>query len=180
MSGGLLIAAIVISVIGAILIAVMIAPEKKRDRLQGFAGWLNDLFNFRTLFIEKILKFLYILSTCFCLIGGLFMLFGSMGVRYGGDSIALYGLGMIVLGPIAVRILYESGMMFVLLVKNTIQINNKLGAKNGDKSAAPAAPTYAAPAAPTYAAPAAPNYVFCTNCGTKYDANTGRCPKCGK
>ena len=37
-----------------------------------------------------------------------------------------YGLLLIVFGPIIVRIIYEALVMFVLLVKNTIQINNKL------------------------------------------------------
>ncbi len=162
---GLIIAAIILSIAAAIAIAILIAPENKRGQLQGFAGWLNDLFNFRTLFLEKIFKFLYILNTCFCIIGGVFVMFSAVDA---GGEMALIGLGMIVVGPIIIRILYESLMMFILLVKNTIQINNKLGNKG------------TAPAAPTYAAPAAPNYVFCTNCGTKYDANQGRCPNCGK
>lgn len=168
MSEGLSIAAIVLSLAAAIAIAILIAPEKKRGQLQGFAGWLNDLFNFRALFVEKIFKFLYILTTCFCLIGGLFTLFSAIGAKYGGDSLALSGLLVMVLGPVVVRIAYEFIMMFILLVKNTIQINNKLGGSTS------------APAAPSYAAPAAPNYVFCTNCGTKYDANMGRCPNCGR
>lgn len=172
MNSELSIVAIILSLLAAILVAIFVAPEKKRGEQQGFVAWLNDLFNFRTLFVEKIFKFLYILTTCFCLIGGIFTLFSAID---GGGDLALTGLLMIVLGPIAVRIVYEFLLMFVLLVKNTIQINNKLGAKNGDKPADPAAPTYAPPAAP-----AAPNYVFCTNCGTKFDANMGRCPNCGK
>ncbi len=168
MSEGLTIAIIILSLVAAIAVAIFIAPEKKKGQQQGFVAWLNDLFNFRTLFVEKIFKFLYILSTCFCLIGGLFTLFSAIGTKYGGDYLALSGLLVMVLGPVAVRIVYEIVMMFILLVKNTIQINNKLP-DNG-----------AAPAAPAYVAPAAPNYVFCTNCGTKYDANVGRCPNCGR
>ena len=40
------------------------------------------------------------------------------------------GIGIIIVGPIAVRLAYEGVMMFILLVKNVIEINNKM--KNTD------------------------------------------------
>ena len=40
---------------------------------------------------------------------------------YGG-----YGLLTMILGPIVIRLAYEFTMMFLLLIKHVIQINNKL------------------------------------------------------
>jgi hypothetical protein len=42
-----------------------------------------------------------------------------------GNNI-LIGLAITVLGPIALRLAYEMLMMFILLVKNVIDINGKL------------------------------------------------------
>lgn len=163
MGSGLYIAAVVLSLIAAIVVAVMVAPEKKKGKLgNSFLEWLNDLFNFRSLFIEKILKFLYILATCSCLFIGLFTLFGSFGMRYGGGTVALTGLLLMTVGPIAVRITYELLMMAIILVNNVIQINNKMPVNN---------------AAPV--APAAPEYRFCSKCGTRFDTTKDSCPNCG-
>ena len=97
-------------------------------------------------------------------------------------------------------------MLFVLLVKNVIQINNKLNGKNDNpfannidlnqfKNSNAPEQNYTSP----YAQPVQPiqpeqpvvqnNYQpqqnndsvrFCTTCGTKITGNTDVCPNCGK
>ena len=74
---------------------------------------------------------------------------------------APYGLLLMFVGPIAVRIVYESMMMLVLAVNNILQINRKLQDQNGilkEKEES------------------VPDMRFCTYCGTQYDANKGGCP----
>lgn len=117
------------------------------------------------------------------------------------EKLGGYGILLMVLGPIAVRLCYELLMMAVLLLKNVISINRKLKNQNERSADAdlfavpelhrtqpsqPTAPvTPVAPAAPAQrstpfqpaeqAAPAAPS--FCTRCGAHLDEN-GHCPNC--
>lgn len=187
---GAAIAAIAITLLLAIVLAVLFGPSKKREKLSGFGAWLNDLFNFRSLIIEKILKFLYILSTCFCIVGGLI---GAIcAIADGADITVILGLlAVVVLGPIAVRFVYEFLMMAILLVTNVLEINRKLRwpeAKAPEQRPAPEQKlTPEQPPVPksvAFQAPAQPAvepvFGYCTQCGTKYDLNQGNCPNCGK
>lgn len=125
-----------------VLAYIFIIPEKKRESLPKVFQIVHDIFNFKELFLEKILKALYVLCTVACVTIGLcwqmgFSVYEGWSQTYftwqGG-----YGLLLILFGPVVLRIIYEALMMFVLLVKNTIQINNKLkGAE--ETPAAPAA-----------------------------------------
>ena len=178
----------ILSIIVSIILAALFLPTKKRDQLTGFSAWLHDLFNFRTLVIEKIFKYLYILSTCVCIIGGFFMMVSAVFSDYNVGQQLLTGLLTLVLGPIAVRIVYEVVMMFILLVTNVLEINKKMkNQPDGEPAPAKTVPTYQQPAyrqptyqQPIYQAPVPERFVFCTRCGTKYDANKGNCPSCGK
>ncbi len=133
-------ASTVFTIIGAILALaativawIMIVPENKRPKLNKFFQYLHDLFNFKSLWLEKILKFLYIFETFACVIVGFVLLFnfssysgiyGRSHVRWNG----WIGLLLMIFGPIINRIIYEFLMMLVLLVKNTMDINDKLNA----------------------------------------------------
>ncbi len=179
--------ALILTLVCTILSLIFITPDKKREGLNPFFKFLHDLFNFRWLLVEKILKFLYVFSTIMCIFLGFVLLFES----FGG------GLALIFLGPIGFRFLFESLMMFVLIVKNVIAINNKMGGSL-TAPAAPQAPAYArapqpapaaprapqpAPAAPRAPqpgpAPAQPQIVYCGQCGARYDKSQGPCPNCG-
>ena len=191
-----LIISIVAAFIATILLFILVLPDKKRANLNGFFKGIADIFNFRTLLIEKIVKFLYTFTTIAAILFGFFMLF----MQEFGRSLALYGLLVMFISPIAIRLLFEITMMAILLVKNVIEINNKLGYKNSDDKGNTASPfaepklpkkveasaqPKAAPAAPAQqAVPAQPktpsvcatcgtlraneNAPFCTNCGAKF------------
>lgn len=136
-------AMIVIGVLAAIaatvLALIFIVPEKHLPKLGKFGKFLHDAVNFKFLIVEKILQVLYILSTCLCVFVGLFSLLGfeAWDSYYGGLHFYWYGgygLLILLLGPIAVRLVYELLMMGLLLVKNVIQINNKLKGEVEDTS----------------------------------------------
>lgn len=192
--------AIVAAIAAVVLALIFIVPEKKRASLNKFGQFLHDTLNFKFLIVEKILQALYIFTTAFAVIYGFLNLFNfdtAYDIWTDQTSIKWYGgqgLLLLLLGPIVVRLMYEMMMMFVLLVKNAISINNKLKNQNGEddksdpfaspdlsqlKSApkAPAAP--AEPVAPAVPAqPAAPAKTFCPNCGTP--AGDGDfCVNCG-
>ena len=157
-----------IMAVGATVCAfIFILPEKKAAKLPKFLRMVADILNFKDLLLEKIMKVLYVFATAYCLMAGFFMLFS--GYRYGWTfrSTALEGLLVMFIGPIVVRLAFEGIMMFILLVKNTIEINKKLPKKADDAVVVEAEPVEEAPA---------PEMVFCTQCGTRYDKNAGGCP----
>ena len=178
---------IIFALVGAILSVVLITPENKRATLNKFFVFVHDLFNFKFLLLEKVLKFLYIFSTLSCIAIGFFMLFS--GVQYGGyyyshyESFALQGLAVMILGPIVVRIIYEGAMMGILLVKNVIQINNKLKS-DADENPVTNNPIFvnSEPETPAEPAPVsdAPTRRFCTQCGAPYEEGQNACTQCGK
>lgn len=117
-----------VSIICSILVWVLVMPEKKRPTLNKFFTFVADVFNFRSLLIEKILKFTYLLFTLFVILFG----FLAFVVNIGEARTALIGLLVMILGPIALRLIYELSIMAVLLVKNVIEINNKMPLSSND------------------------------------------------
>ena len=122
---------IVTTIILLILAYKFIVPEKRRAQLNKLGQFLNDVFNFKFLIIEKIMRFLYVLATVSCVGVGVFMLLGITSyTSYSGTTYTtwygFYGLLLAIVGPFAVRLAFESIMLFLLLVKNVIQINKKL------------------------------------------------------
>lgn len=157
------------SLIVTIVLCLTVVPDKKRDSLKGFGRFLNDLFNFRGLLIEAIIKVLYVLITVTFVVGGFFMLFivNTQENFFTGETSSVWygwvGLIAMILGPIATRLLFEGMMLFILLVKNTIQINNKLKDQYSveecpkkDKKAQKRAPIAQAPIVQAPTAPAQP------------------------
>ena len=163
------IAAIVLTV----LICVFILPENKRPGLNKFFTKIHDLIQFKHLWIEIILKVLYVVTTLFFTIFGIILVF-----TFSVYTIA--GILLIILGLFVNRLLYEAVLLQVLIFRNTQKINDKLGAQpvNKDEIKSP----HMIDNNPNASAPAPepekePLYRYCSQCGTKYDANKGGCPK---
>ena len=129
----------VFSIIGGILAGVatvlayvFIVPESRREKLNAFGKFLHDTFNFKYLIVEKILQALYIFFTGDLIILGFFMLFAAPEDFFGHRHwLGGYGILIMILGPILIRLVYELLMMAILLLKNVISINNKLRNQNG-------------------------------------------------
>ncbi len=123
-----------------ILLYVFVIPEKKDGKF-GNKFWqlLHNIFNFKSLLIEVILKFCYVFGTLFIIVYGFFLLFSMDGYGYYRESMALPGLLMLILGPIGLRLMYEGVMMLIILVKKVISIDNKLKVPEETKKA-PKAP----------------------------------------
>ena len=152
-------ACMLLALVAAVLICVFILPEKRRARLTGFLAKVHEFVNFNVLIVEKLLKILYILCTCVTVFFGVFVLFSIN---------ALSGLLIIVIGSVLIRVGYEMTMLLIIGVNNLIQLNRKTPGGNGAQYAPPAPPPSAAP-----------RMVYCTHCGTRYDASRGGCPNCG-
>ncbi len=127
---------LITAVAATVLAFIFILPEKKRAKLPKILKIVSDILNMKQLFIETFFRALYILSSFACVFVGVFMLFGFdvySGRYYNHTSwYGGWGLLIAILGPVVVRIVFEGIMMFILLVKNTIEINKKLKNQNED------------------------------------------------
>lgn len=123
---------IIATIVATVLAYLYIIPEKKRDGLNKLGQFIHDIFNFKFLIIEKILRFFYVLCTIACICIGLSMIFGFTAYqsyyskKIFTDWYGIYGILFAIVGPIAVRLAYEGLMMFLLLVRNVMEINAKL------------------------------------------------------
>ena len=201
------------AVIVTILMYIKILPRSRDGFLEtDFQQFLHDYFHFKKLYLEEVLKFIFTLATVSCVCVGAFLLI-SYDESWGWystskESTFLYGLLLIVGGPIALRLTYEGLMMFILLVKNVMEINNKLQAPAPQAEPAPKpivpapkpivpapqaqpapapapATTTAAEETPAAKAPAGvnlenpPEKVACPKCGATQFAGSAFCWKCG-
>ncbi len=126
----LIIFAAMTAIAATVLLCIFVMPEKKAAKLPKFVRIIRDILDMKELYLEKVLKVLYIAATLFCVIAGAFMLFGFTNYGYHVTWYGGYGLLLMIGGPIVLRLIFEGLMMFVLLVKNTMQINNKLKAQD--------------------------------------------------
>jgi len=149
--------ALALAVAATVAVCLFILPKSKANHPNVYIAKAHDIVNFKSLLIDKLIKVLYIFSTCFVVLFAIFELFAGLPF--------LWFLILLIGGPILIRLLYESFMLFVLLTQNVIEINRKLGGSPAE------------PEAPEV--PAVPRMIFCTQCGTQFDASQGVCPNCG-
>lgn len=125
------------AIAATILLYIKVLPRKLDGSFQNkWLQFLHDFFHFKKLYLEEVLKFFFVLATVTCVCVGIFMLVSYDESyhysRYGSyttkESMFLYGLLLIVGGPISLRLVYEGIMMFILLVKNVMDLNNKVKA----------------------------------------------------
>lgn len=182
--------ALVLAITATVLAFVFIVPEKRREKLGAFGKFLHDACTFKFLLVEKILQALYIFSTAFVVLYGVFLLF-NVEYSYWGGTHWTGGMGLlfIFLGPVLIRLSYELMMVVILLLKNVISINRKLadqtGKDEGDvfngsavaelREAARQRKAAKAAQAAQSAAPAQ-SANFCGQCGAKLE--NGVCPHC--
>ncbi len=124
-------ASVIATIICVILLYVNVLPKKKDGHFSGkFSQWLHNYFHFKKLYIEEILRFVFILATVFCICAGIFFLLAEDTYSYGRYSYSVsywrYGLVLLIAGPIALRLVYEFAMMAIIAIRNLIEINNKM------------------------------------------------------
>ncbi len=144
--------AVLAAIAATVLLCIKVLPAKKDGTFsKKLVQRTHDYFNFKKLYLEQILKILFtfltiasiLVGVCYATLGNFIQFIGNISdaIKYDvydymskyiwktlGNNI-LSGLAIAVLGPIALRLVYEMLMMFVLLVKNVIDINGKLKSK---------------------------------------------------
>ena len=110
--------AFIIAIAAGIMIYFMFVKDNKpvSEKLQK----LKDLLDFKTMLIEPILKIVYIIATVFIILFS----FGLISLNF------VSFLMVLILGPIAIRIVYELMMINIMIWKNTKEINESIKPKN--------------------------------------------------
>ena len=110
--------AFIIAIAAGIMIYFIFVKDNKHvsEKLQK----LKDLLDFKTMLIEPILKIVYIIATVFIILFS----FGLISLNF------VSFLMVLILGPIAIRIVYELMMINIMIWKNTKEINDNIKAKN--------------------------------------------------
>jgi len=109
------IVALVLSVVGGILAYILFV--KKDVKLENkFLIWFKSFLDFKEMLIETILKVTYIILAIFITL----LAFKLISVSFIGFLVSL------VFGNLMLRLIYEASLMFVMIWRNTSEINNKM------------------------------------------------------
>ncbi len=104
----------ILAIVGGILVYFLFV--KAKDEPKGkFLKWLKDFLSFKVMWIEPILKVVYYIAT-------IFIILNSFTFLAAGGSGVLMWLLTLILGPVILRVLYESTMMFIMIWRNTRDI----------------------------------------------------------
>ena len=170
----LLIVAGVLAIAAAILAIIFILPDEKKAKMPKFIQIAADILNAKKSFLKAMLRILYIVLTLFCVIAGvLLLLIGTImtaSIGMAGQT-ALYGIIVLIGGPIAVRIIYEVLMLLVNISEDVKALKNGQTGTCGCKEEEHKEPQETKKPV---------KYVFCRQCGTKYDENSEVCPNCNR
>ena len=107
--------AAVLVLVGGILVYVLFLSKKNEKKFTGFVKWLYDFLSFKTLTIEMLLKVCYLITTIYLTL----VSFAFIG------SSALLFFGILILGNLFTRVIYEGSLLVILIYKNTKEINEK-------------------------------------------------------
>ena len=106
----------ILAIIGGILVYFLFVKSKTEPKGK-FAKWLKNFLSFKIMWLEPILKVVYYIATIFTI------LFSFIFLAHGGYGILMFFL-FLILGPIAIRLLYEMTMMFIMIWRNTKDISD--------------------------------------------------------
>lgn len=106
-----MIVAFVLAIIGGILIHFLFIKGKFQTKNK-FLLWLKDFLEFKTMWIETIAKIFYYIITTYIILAS-FALISSSFLNF---------ILTLVLGPIVVRVIYESIIMLIMIWRNTADI----------------------------------------------------------
>lgn len=105
---------IVVSVIATVLLLLLFMKPAKARSYTGKARWLYDLLSFRQFWLGSILKVLYIFTTIYLILYGIYMLFVSFGL----------GLALLLLGPVLARVVYEMLLLLFSIYHELKEMND--------------------------------------------------------
>lgn len=137
-----------ISIAATVFLCIKVLPAKYDGTFKKKpAQFLHDYFNFKNLYLESVLKVIFTFASVACVavgllgatIGNIINIISNIfdAIKFGYFpswiwnqffSYLFGGILLAILGPVVLRLAYELILMFILLVKNVIEINKKLKA----------------------------------------------------
>lgn len=101
----------ILAVVGGILAYFLFVKAKTTPKGK-FVKWLKDFLSFKTMWLEPFLKVMYYVETIFVVL---------ISFAFISTSFLMF-LGILVLGPIFTRLIYELFMMLVMIWHNSQEI----------------------------------------------------------
>lgn len=109
-----MIIAAILAFIGGLLVHFLFVKGKTEPKGK-FLIALKRFLDFKEMWLESILKVIYYIATIYCVLMSFsYLALGPLGI--------LLFLMAVVLGPVMIRILFETGMMFIMIWRNTRDI----------------------------------------------------------
>ena len=105
----------ILALVGCFVVYFVFVAKKENPK-QKFLAWMKSFLSFDKMLIETILKVAYIFVALFITLSS----FGLISTSF------VAFLLMLVLGNLFARIIFEAGLMKVMIWKNTTEIKNKL------------------------------------------------------
>ena len=109
------IVSLVLAIIGGIVLYFLFTSKKNKGEFKGFLAWLHSFLRFDKMMIEALIKILYLISAIFITLAS-FELIGTNFFAF---------LGVLIGGNLLARIIYEAGLIMIMIWKNTTEINKK-------------------------------------------------------
>ncbi len=119
-----LIIALVLAIVGGILIYFLFLNKKNEGKFKGFVGWLYDFLSFKKMFLEALLKIIYLVMAIYITLSS-FALIGTSFLTF---------LLVLVLGNIVIRVIYEFALILLVICRNTTDIAKNTLKKPEEKS----------------------------------------------
>lgn len=116
-AGVWMIIAAVLALVGGIVLYFTFLSSKNDGKFKGFLGWMYDFLTFRKMMLEALLRICYLILVIFVTLAGFAM--GNI----------LVCVLTILLGNLAVRIVYEFALIMLVICRNTSDISKKLNDK---------------------------------------------------
>ncbi len=111
-----IIVSVIIALIGCFVIYFVFVENKKFQTKNKFVAWLVDFLRFDKMLIESILKIAYIFMAILITLGS-FALIPANFFSF---------LGVLIIGNIVARVIYEAALIKVMIWKNTTEIKKNL------------------------------------------------------
>ena len=108
-----------VAFIGGLVLYFTFLSKRNEGKFKGFLGWTYEFLNFKKFTIEAILKITYLILMIFITLSS-FTIIPSSPIGF---------WLMLILGNLALRIVYEFSLVILVICRNTIEINNKLTKK---------------------------------------------------
>ena len=119
--GGGMVTVTILSIIAAVILAVVFLPKAKRGSYTGILKDVYEFFHFSKYWIPSIARFLYLFVVCYAIIGGLYTMF----------AISFWlGLITLIVPPVVSRLVIEGLLVLYSIREELVRIRQSLEKKD--------------------------------------------------